>query len=132
MSRKIGSPDELRELRDRARREVDLRDGERQVRITVHMGTCGIAAGAREVMAALMDELSASEANWVTLAQSGCLGLCDQEPMLTLRDAAGCEFVYARLDPDCVRRIVRRHVMDGTPVADLLAYPAGRGERGQP
>ena len=128
MSKKIGSPEDLRKLRDSSRRDMDLREGKRQVCLTVHMGTCGIAAGARDVLTGLMDELSDSGKANVTLTQSGCLGLCDQEPMMTLRDGVGHEFLYARLDLDRVRQIVRRHVLGGTPVVELIADSSPRQE----
>jgi len=120
---RIRNPDELRRLRDSSRRDLELREGERDLRVTVHMGTCGIAAGAREVLTALMSELDGPEARKVTLTQSGCLGLCDQEPMLTLRDSGGQDYLYVRLDAQKVRRIVDRHIIDGNPVPEYMAKP---------
>ena len=120
MAEKINSPDDLCRARDRARAEVDLRSGEKDYRITVHMGTCGIAAGAPDVLAGLADALEDAHVGNVTLSRSGCLGLCDQEPMLTISDKAGNEFRYGRVDRDRVRRIVNEHVVKGNPVIDWL------------
>ena len=86
---KISSPEDLNELRKKAKSEIDLREGLKDVRITVHMGTCGIAAGARDVLATIMQELAAAKVDCVTLQQAGCIGFCDQEPMITITNKAG-------------------------------------------
>ena len=118
MAKKITSPADLKALRDQAQAAIDLRTGPKDIRLTVHMGTCGIAAGARDVLAALMTEL-AGVTN-VTLQQTGCAGLCDREPMLTLTDKSGEVFRYGRLDKQKVRQIVREHVQRGQSVAEYL------------
>jgi len=120
MAKRIRSPKDLRELRDTARAETDLRGGPKDIQITVHMGTCGIAAGARDVLAQLAEEIGQASIQTVTLKQSGCLGLCDQEPMLTLTDKAGTEFRYGRLDNKKVHEIVHEHVVSGNPVIDCI------------
>ena len=74
MADKIKSPQELAALKEKAKAGLDLRMGPKEIQITVHMGTCGIAAGARDVMAALMAELAAAGVENVTLRQSGCIG----------------------------------------------------------
>lgn len=114
MAKKITSPDELDGIRDRARAEMDLRSGEKDMQIIVHMGTCGIAAGARDVLS----QLIASQAfvNNVMIRQSGCAGLCDQEPMMTISDKTGTKTVYGKLDRNKVREIIREHVMGGRPL----------------
>jgi len=117
--RKISRPEDLAALREQARREVELRTGPKEVQVTVHMGTCGIAAGARDILTTLAEELAAVSAE-VTLRQTGCAGLCDQEPMLTLRDRTGREFCYGRLDKAKVREIVHQHVLGGNPVVAYL------------
>lgn len=120
MAHKITSPQELAALRDKAKAEIELRGGPKEMQITVHMGTCGIAAGARDVMAGLMEELAAAGVTTVTLRQSGCLGLCDREPMFTLVDRGGQEFRYGKLNRNKVRRIVQEHILQGQPVVDDL------------
>ncbi len=120
MSARINSPEELKKLRDRSRSELDLRGGPKEIRITVHMGTCGIAAGARDVLSELSAELGRAAVENVTLRQSGCIGLCDQEPMLTYTDKSGKEFLYVRLDRQKAQEIVRCHVLHGEPVRACL------------
>ena len=117
--KKLGSAQDLRALREKARADIDLRTGPKDVAITVHMGTCGIAAGARDVLSQLADELGEAGGE-VTLRQTGCAGLCDQEPMVTVTDKAGHEVHYGRLDRKKVHEIVQEHVIGGKPVQDLI------------
>jgi NADP-reducing hydrogenase subunit HndB len=120
MSAKIASVEELKKLREQARGQIDLRSGPKENRVTVHMGTCGIAAGARDIMTALADELSKASVQNVTLRQSGCIGLCDQEPMLTYTDKTGRDYLYVHLDKEKVRRFVGSHIMAGKPVVEYI------------
>ena len=119
MEQRIADPRALNALRDQARNEIDVRSDPKQLQITVHMGTCGIAAGARDVLATLVAELAKANLHDVTLRQSGCAGLCDQEPMLTLADKSGI-YRYGKLDNAKIREILQAHVLGGTPVAQLL------------
>lgn len=121
MAGKIKSPQELRVIRDRARWDIALRAGAQELEITVHMGTCGIAAGARDVLSALAAELeTAGQSNRVTLRQAGCAGLCDREPMATLKDKDGNVVRYGKLDAKKVHRIVQEHIAGGNPVVEYL------------
>ncbi len=117
---KITSPKDLKALQEKAQADIDLRSGAKDLRITVHMGTCGIAAGARDILAAFMDEMGRSGVSNVSLQQTGCAGLCDQEPMATLTDKNGAAFRYGRLDKRKVGEIVREHVQRGLPVNEYL------------
>ncbi len=120
MTEKIKSAADLKALADRARASVELREGTKGVQVTVHMGTCGIAAGARGVIAAFMREMAAAGVDDVTLRQSGCAGLCEQEPMITVRDASDTPYRYGLLDDAKVKTIVTEHLVGGTPVDALL------------
>jgi (2Fe-2S) ferredoxin len=120
VDRKIKSREDLLALRDRAKAEVNIRSAREGMQITVHMGTCGIAAGARDVLTQLAAELSETAAEEVTLRQAGCAGLCDQEPLITVADRAGKEFRYGKLDRRKVHEIVREHVLGGKPVIDYI------------
>lgn len=120
MAKRIRKPADLRNLRERSRSDLEVRGPEKDWKITVHMGTCGIAAGARDVVNQLVDELDKSAARNVTLSRSGCLGLCDQEPLLTVSDREGKSHLYGKVDGKKVREIVRRHVLGGEPVPEYL------------
>lgn len=120
MTRKIQSPAGLKALREKAVAQIDLRAGQKDLRVTVHMGTCGIAAGARDVLMALMNELSGAGGASVSIQQAGCVGLCDQEPMVTVTDKSGGTYRYGKLTRDKVRAIVAQHVLRGLPVQEYL------------
>jgi NADP-reducing hydrogenase subunit HndB len=119
---KITSPDDLKKLREQVKGDVELRSAPKDIQITVHMGTCGIAAGAREVLTALSTEIAQVNVSNVTVRRSGCAGLCDQEPMLTMTDSAGQEFRYVKLNQQKVHRIVQDHLLTGNPVLDYLIH----------
>ncbi|HHY47946.1 MAG TPA: (2Fe-2S) ferredoxin domain-containing protein, partial [Firmicutes bacterium] len=76
------SLEELEQIRKEAQAMTRLREGKETVRIVVGMGTCGIAAGARETLAAIMDELARRNLLDVAVTQTGCIGLCEQEPIV--------------------------------------------------
>jgi len=120
MSKKITSREDLRRLRDEAKAELAIRSEPKEVRITVHMGTCGIAAGAREVLSELAEELARVPDVNVSLRKAGCLGLCDQEPMITITSSSGDEIRYGRLNKQKVREIVRQHILNGRVVESYL------------
>ncbi|MBD3235297.1 MAG: (2Fe-2S) ferredoxin domain-containing protein [Candidatus Eisenbacteria bacterium] len=110
--------EDLKRIKESTKGTVNLRDGEYRVKVTVHMGTCGIAAGARKVLGAFRAALEESGANDVILTTSGCAGLCNHEPMATIevRDAAPVK--YIKLDEEKVQRIFQEHVIEGRPVAE--------------
>ncbi len=110
--------DDLKKIRDEARRTMTTRAGEARAKITVHMGTCGIAAGAREVMAALLKEIEARGVADVIVATSGCAGLCSKEPMATVELKGQPPVKYVNLSPDRIVKVFQSHVVGGKVVAD--------------
>ena len=120
MAKKIRSVEDLQAVRKAAQAQVDLRTGQKDMRITVHMGTCGIAAGGRDVLLAILECLGDAGAEKATVQQAGCAGLCDQEPMISITDKSGGVFRYGRLDKNKVRQIIDQHVVRGQPVRDYL------------
>jgi NADP-reducing hydrogenase subunit HndB len=117
---KIQSAEDLLKFRDRARAEIDLREGPKDILVTVHMGTCGIAAGARDVLATIIAELGASGVSNAAIQQTGCVGLCEQEPMMTITDKSGAFYRYGCLDRAKTREIVLNHVLRGLVVNEYL------------
>ena len=120
MDKRIGSREALNEWREQARKEIEPREEEQRVRITVHMGTCGIAAGARDVIHQIAEQLDREGLDHVALTRSSCAGLCDQEPMVTIRDETGSEYRYGRVDARKIEEIVRAHLLRGVPVRKYL------------
>jgi NADP-reducing hydrogenase subunit HndB len=133
MAPRINNPADLLALAAKAREEIELRSGAKATKVTVHMGTCGIAAGAREVLATLLQEITAAGLTDVSLHQAGCAGLCEQEPMITITDAAGGVYRYGLLDDKAkVRLIVRQHLVGGRPVDECLLKSSPAAQRSGP
>lgn len=113
------SIDDLAKIQEAARYKVALRQGSGRVRINVHMGTCGIAAGARGILTAVMKEIEARDLHDVILTNSGCAGLCSQEPMMTvevLGEPAPVKYVL--LTPEKVKKVFDSHVLKGEVVRE--------------
>ncbi len=110
--------DDLKTLRDQAAGAISLRTGPARAKVTVHMGTCGIAAGAREVMAALLKEIEAQGVTDVIVTTSGCAGLCSREPMATVEVRSQAPVKYANLTPDRMVQVFRAHVLGGEVVTE--------------
>jgi NADP-reducing hydrogenase subunit HndB len=112
------SIEDLARIRERERSRMVLRSDHYRAKITVHMGTCGIAAGARHVMACLEDLIGQRHLHNIILTSSGCAGLCAKEPMITVEVADQPPVKYIELDTAKAQRIFEEHVMEGKPVED--------------
>jgi NADP-reducing hydrogenase subunit HndB len=125
MADKIKSPTDLLTMAAKAKEGLDLRSGAKEIKVTVHMGTCGIAAGARDVVVDFISEIADAKLDNVTIHQSGCAGLCEMEPMATVEFAGGGVYRYGHLDGhDKVHEIVRSHLVGGAPVQVYLVKSA--------
>jgi NADP-reducing hydrogenase subunit HndB len=111
--------EDLKRIRDQAVRTVNLRSGAARARVTVHMGTCGISAGSREVMAALLKKIEDEGLADVVITTSGCAGLCSREPMATVELKGQPPVKYVDLTPAKIVRIFDEHVLKGRPVKDF-------------
>jgi len=109
---------DLDKISQRVKKTVMLRDGAGKAKITVHMGTCGIAAGARKIMNTLMDEIEKREITDIFLTSSGCAGLCSKEPMVTVELKDQTPVKYVDLTPEKIRQILEEHVIGGKAVQD--------------
>ena len=113
--------DDLDQIREQTRAKRKLREGGPvRAKITVHMGTCGIAAGARSIMEAFMEAIQELGLDDVQLTNSGCAGLCSREPMATVEYAGRPPVKYVDLTPDKAREIFDAHIMQGHPVEDYF------------
>jgi NADP-reducing hydrogenase subunit HndB len=110
--------DELRKKREEAQKSIYLREGEFRGKIIVHMGTCGIAAGARGIVSTFLEELEKSGLKDIMVTTSGCAGLCSKEPMATVELLNSPPVKYGELTPDKTRRIFKEHVLGGNPVVE--------------
>ena len=111
--------DDLKKIKEKTAKEISLRDGPARVKITVHMGTCGIAAGAREVMSALMEERAAADRPDIQVVASGCMGMCSSEPNVTIEAEGSEPIVYQLMDSNKMRQVFKQHVLLGQVQTDF-------------
>jgi NADP-reducing hydrogenase subunit HndB len=115
---------DLKKIKDKVHSETSLREGGQRVKITVHMGTCGVAAGARAVMDSLMSEIAEAAVSDVMVTTSGCAGMCSKEPMVTVELIAKDPIVYGQMDANKMRQVFKRHVLQGE-VQSMFAIARG-------
>jgi NADP-reducing hydrogenase subunit HndB len=111
--------EDLKKIREQAVRTMTVRGGEARARIIMHMGTCGIAAGAREVMAALLKEVEDLKLSDVIVTTSSCAGLCSREPMATVQLAGQTPVKYVDLTPEKIVQVLKQHVLEGKIAAEF-------------
>ncbi len=104
-------PEDLDRITEKIKRTILLREGEGRARVIVHMGTCGIAAGARAIMKALLDEIEVKDTKDVMVTISSCAGLCSREPMITVELKDQPPVKYVDLTPEKVKEIFSKHVL---------------------
>jgi len=119
---------ELEAIRQRTLERISLRkeDKEEAVRVVIGMATCGIAAGARPVLNAFMEEIERRHLRNVTVAQTGCIGMCRLEPMVDVYTPDGQKVTYVLVNPEKVRMIVADHIVNGHPVTE---YTIGAADK---
>jgi len=117
-------PEDLDRISKRMKATTLLREGAGSVKITVHMGTCGIAAGARDIMIAFLDHVEKSGRDDIILTTSGCAGLCSREPMATVELKGNPPVKYVDLTPEKVERIFSEHVI-GKKIVTEYAFAIG-------
>jgi len=115
---------DLKKIKDKVHSETSLREGGQRAKITVHMGTCGVAAGARAVMDSLMNEIAEAGATDVMVTTSGCAGMCSKEPMVTVELVGKEPIMYGQMDANKMRQVFKRHVQQGE-VQSMFAIARG-------
>ncbi len=123
--------EELRKLRETKKRELSRRETEgKDVIVTIGMGTCGIAAGAKQTFDALLDEIEKQGLTNVLVKQTGCMGLCYSEPTVEVSTPSLPSIIYGDVDGDVARRIVAEHIKEcklienhifDKPAADIIS-----------
>ena len=113
------SLEELLAIRDKAKASMTDREGTGDgIRVVVGMATCGIAAGARPVLNAFVDEVAKRNLKNVTVAQTGCIGMCQYEPIVEVFEPGKDKVTYVQVTPEKVAEIVASHIVNGNPVVD--------------
>lgn len=113
--------EELKAIRDRMQGQVGLRsEDETQTRVVVGMATCGIASGARPVLTTLSDLVQEKNLSNIAVTQTGCIGLCQYEPIVEIFEPGKEKVTYVNMDPDKARDVVEQHLMHGQIVKDYV------------
>ena len=118
---------ELQAIRDSMKDKVSLRTGGEEIRIVVGMATCGIAAGARPVLNAFVEEISNQGlGSKATVTQTGCIGICQYEPVVEIFEADKEKVTYVKMTAEKARRVVEEHIKGGKVVGE---YTIGAAQK---
>jgi NADP-reducing hydrogenase subunit HndB len=117
MDRLMKTLEDLKKIREEMQSQINLRTDESDVtRIVVGMATCGIAAGARPVLEALVNEVGSRKLQNVVVTQTGCIGVCRLEPIVEVYEKGQEKVTYVQMDPDKARKLVSEHLVNGRVV----------------
>ena len=115
------SLEELKAIREQMKDKVAIRTGSGDIRIVVGMATCGISAGARPVLSTFVEEISnAGLADKVSVTQTGCIGICQYEPVVEIFEDGKDKVTYVKMTSDKAKRVVEEHLKGGKPVEEYL------------
>ncbi|NIM12495.1 MAG: (2Fe-2S) ferredoxin domain-containing protein [Candidatus Aminicenantes bacterium] len=112
---KIG---DLEKIRERIQKTTNLRESKARAKVTIHMGTCGIAAGARKILTSLLEEIAKEKLADILVATSGCAGLCSREPMATVEIMDKPPVKYGDLTIEKMKKILIEHIVKGDIVKE--------------
>jgi len=112
--------EDLKKIREQASKDMELRQKQARVKIVVGMGTSGIAAGARDVLKALLDEIAARNLTDVMVTQTGEKGLASHEPMIEVHEEGKDVVIYGNVDADKARKIIAEHIVNHNPVSEYV------------
>lgn len=112
----IKSLDDLKRIREEAMQKREVKTTAGQAQVIVGMGTCGIAAGARETMKAILETIQAEGLSGIVVTQTGCIGLCEREPIVQVVVGTEPKVTYGKVNPETARQILHDHVVNGKPV----------------
>lgn len=110
---------QLDEIRKKTQEQISLRSNTDGIRVVVGMATCGIAAGARPVMKAFMEEISKRNLQNVTVSMTGCVGVCRLEPVVEILEKDGSRVTYVKMTSEKAARVVAEHIVNGKVCLDL-------------
>jgi len=105
--------EDLKRIKEEVQRTTSLREGGKRVKATVHMGTCGIASGARKVLTALVNAIEDEGVQDIMVTTSGCIGICSKEPLVTVEVRGEEPITYYSMDENKMRQVFKRHIIGG-------------------
>lgn len=114
----VKSLEDLKKLREEALEKRRVKSASGQAQVIVGMGTCGIAAGARDTMKAILDVIEKENLAGVIVTQTGCIGQCEKEPIVQVVIGEQAKVTYGKVNPETARRIMKEHVVGGALVSD--------------
>ncbi len=115
----VKSLDDLKKIKEQALAKRQIRNASARAHVTVAMGTCGIAAGARDTMKAILDTIEKDAVADVLVTQTGCIGLCEFEPIVNVQ-VGETQVTYGKVTPERARAIVTEHIIGGKPIKEWL------------
>jgi len=114
------SLEELMQIRDQMKNKVAIRNGSGDIRVVVGMATCGIAAGARPVLNAFVEGVNNADlTDKVTVTQTGCIGICQYEPVVEVFEDGKDKVTYVEMTAEKAARVIEEHLKGGTPVNEF-------------
>ena len=119
----VKSLEELRRLKEEALEKRKAQATTRRAKVTVGMGTCGIAAGARDTMQSILEFIEEEQANDIIVAQTGCIGLCEWDPIIEVEIGSEPKVMYGKVSADRAKEIMREHVV-GSKIVPEYVIPA--------
>ena len=116
----IKSLEDLKRFRDESLEKRKERTASGVAQVTVAMGTCGIAVGARDTMNAILNYIETHEVSGVIVTQTGCIGMCEREPIVQVTIGEQPTVTYGKVKPDIAERIMKEHVLAGQTVSEFV------------
>jgi (2Fe-2S) ferredoxin len=116
----IKSLEELKRVREEALQKKQMKATPGNIQVIVAMGTCGIAAGARDTMKSVLNYIENEKVSGVTVTQTGCIGLCEQEPIMQVVIGDQPKVMYGKVDAQVAQKIMKQHVQNGQPVKEYI------------
>lgn len=110
--------EDLQKIREKMKTTISLREGKARAKIIVHMGTCGISAGARNILSKLLSLIEENKIADVIVTTSGCAGLCSKEPMATVELKGEAPVKYVELTEEKIKKIFEEHILGGKIVPE--------------
>jgi NADP-reducing hydrogenase subunit HndB len=114
----INSIEDLKRIREEALKKQELKSSSGQKQVIVGMGTCGIAAGARDTMKAILEKIEKDSLSGIVVTQTGCIGICEMEPIVQVQIGDSPKVTYGKVTKDIAARIIDEHVLAGEVVKE--------------
>ena len=116
----IKSLEELKRIREEAQQKKQMKATTGNIQVIVAMGTCGIAAGARDTMKSVLNYIENEKVSGVTVTQTGCIGRCEEEPIVQVVIGDQPKVIYGKVNPQVAKKIMKQHVQNGQPVKENI------------